>query len=88
MIIVLLVKMFKGNKNNYVDDKLIMLDFTGKNILELLYNISKENNKLVIVVTHNQAIKDMADKVISIKNGRVEKIEINKNPKPISEIEW
>lgn len=65
------------------------LDYkTGKHILRLLYDISKKNNKLVIVVTHNQAIKDMADKVISIKNGRIENIRINENPMPIEEIEW
>jgi len=65
------------------------LDYkTGKLILRLLYDISKKNNKLVIVVTHNQALKEMADKVISIKNGRIEKTEINDNPKPIEEIEW
>ena len=52
------------------------------------YDISKNNHKLVIVVTHNQALKEMADKVIHIKNGRIEEIEINSNPKPIEEIEW
>ena len=41
-----------------------------------------------MVVTHNQALKEMADKVISIKNGKIESVEINENPKPISEIEW
>ena len=50
--------------------------------------MSKKNNKLVVVVTHNQALKDMADKVISIKNGKIEKIEVNKTPRPIEEIEW
>ena len=65
------------------------LDYvTGKNILALLYSISKKNKKLVVVVTHNQALKEMADKVISIKNGKIESVEINENPKPISEIEW
>ncbi len=42
----------------------------------------------MIVVTHNQALKDMADKVIRIKSGRIESVEINENPKPIEEIEW
>ena len=65
------------------------LDYlTGKNILRLLHDISKKNNKLVIIVTHNQALKDMADKVIHIKNGTIAKIELNSNPKPIEEIEW
>lgn len=79
----------KNPKLLLCDEPTGALDYvTGKNILELLHNICKENNKLVIVVTHNQAIKEMADKVISIKNGKVKKIEINENPKPISEIEW
>ena len=65
------------------------LDYiTGKKILKLLYDVSKKHNKLVIVVTHNSALKDMADKVIHIKNGKVENIEINKNPTPIEDIEW
>lgn len=65
------------------------LDYqTGKKILKVLYDVSKKEKKLVIVVTHNQALKDMADKVIHIKNGTVEKIEINEHPLPIEEIGW
>lgn len=79
----------KNPKLLLCDEPTGALDYlTGKNILGLLYDVSKKNNKLVVVVTHNQALKEMADKVISIKNGRIEKIEINENPKPISEIEW
>ncbi len=65
------------------------LDYaTGKRILKLLYDVSKQQKRLVIVVTHNQALKDMADKVIHIKNGGIEGIEYNSAPKPIEEIEW
>lgn len=79
----------KNPKLLLCDEPTGALDYvTGKNILGLLYNVSKKNKKLVIVVTHNQALKDMADKVISIKNGKIESVEINENPKPISEIEW
>jgi len=79
----------KNPKLLLCDEPTGALDYiTGKNILKLLYNISKNNNKLVIIVTHNQAIKEMADKVIHIKNGRIENIEINEYPKPIEEIEW
>ena len=53
-----------------------------------MYDVSKNAQKLVVVVTHNQALKDMADKVVFIKNGRVEKIQTNAAPKPIEEIEW
>ena len=61
---------------------------TGKKILKLLQDLSRERKKLVIVVTHNAALKDMADKVIRIKSGRIESIEANDNPKSIEEIEW
>lgn len=65
------------------------LDYaTGKRILKLLYDVSKKQRRLVIVVTHNQALKDMADKVIHIKSGRIEGIECNPNPTPIEDIEW
>lgn len=65
------------------------LDYlTGKSILKLLYDMSKVNKKTVIIVTHNQALKDMADKVIYIKNGTAINVEINSNPKDIMEIEW
>ena len=42
----------------------------------------------VIVITHNLALTPMADKVIHIRNGKVEKTEINKTPLPVEEIEW
>lgn len=79
----------KNPKILLCDEPTGALDYnTGKLILRLLYNVCKENKKLVIIVTHNQALKDMADKVITIKNGQIEDIIINEKPKPIEEIEW
>ena len=79
----------KNPKLILCDEPTGALDYvTGKMILKLLYDISKEQNKLIVVVTHNSALKDMADKVIRIKSGRIEGIEINENPIPIEEIEW
>jgi putative ABC transport system ATP-binding protein len=79
----------KNPKLLLCDEPTGALDYvTGKNILRLLYDVSKNNKKLVVVVTHNQALKAMADKVISIKNGKIEKVETNQNPVPIEEIEW
>ena len=79
----------KNPKILLCDEPTGALDYaTGKKILRLLYDVSKENNKLVIVVTHNQAIKDMADKVIRIKNGKIEDMYVNTNPLPIEVIEW
>ncbi len=79
----------KNPKILLCDEPTGALDYiTGKTILQLLYETSKQQNKLVVVVTHNQALKEMADRVIYIKNGQIEKDEKNKKPKPIMEIEW
>ena len=65
------------------------LDYeTGKRILQLLQDMCREENKTVIIVTHNAALKDMVDKVIYIKNGKADRVEINAEPKPVAEIEW
>ncbi len=65
------------------------LDYqTGKQILSLLASYSKKYKKTVIIVTHNSALKDMADQLIRIKNGKIIENSINKDPKPIEEIEW
>lgn len=65
------------------------LDYvTGKSILALLAKASRKMKKTVIIVTHNQALKDFGDKVFFIKNGRIEKEVYNEHPKDISAIEW
>lgn len=65
------------------------LDYkTGKQILKLLEETCHQENITVIIVTHNSALADMADKVIKFKNGQVEKIYLNRNPRPIESIEW
>jgi putative ABC transport system ATP-binding protein len=61
---------------------------TGIVILSLLQKMSKENNKTVIIVTHNAALAQAADKVIRIKNGKVREIVINDSPIPVSEVNW
>lgn len=79
----------KNPKLLLCDEPTGALDYvTGKTILKLLHDVSKKQNKLVIVVTHNQALSEMADKVIKIKNGKIESITNNKKPKSIMEIEW
>lgn len=65
------------------------LDYiTGKAVLKLLYDLSKRSGTTVIVITHNQAIAPMADRVIRIKSGNIRSNEINTNIVPIDEIEW
>ena len=79
----------KNPKLILCDEPTGALDYiTGKKILKLLQDLSRERKKLIIVVTHNAALKDMADKVIRIKSGRIESIKTNDNPKSIEEIEW
>lgn len=79
----------KNPKLILCDEPTGALDYvTGKKILQLLQDLSRKDNKLIIVVTHNAALKAMADKVIKIKSGKVESIEVNENPVPVEVIEW
>ena len=79
----------KNPKLLLCDEPTGALDYvTGKKILKCLYDVSKSNGKTVIVVTHNQAIKDIADKVFYIKSGKIEKTVVNAEPKSVDEIEW
>jgi len=61
---------------------------TGRNILGLLRTTCQERGMTVIVITHNQAITPMADRVIRLRNGVVSQIRQNDNPCPASEIGW
>lgn len=79
----------KNPKILLCDEPTGALDYnTGKNILKLLHDTCKKTGKTVIVITHNQAIVPMADRVIQVKNGRVVESHVNENPVHISEIEW
>lgn len=65
------------------------LDYkTGKSVLKLLQNTCTETGTTVILITHNQAITPIADRVIEINDAKVRNIIINENPKSIDEIEW
>ena len=65
------------------------LDYnTGKTILKLLQDTCRESGKTVIVITHNQAITPMADRVITMKNSKVSSMKLNPNPTPVQQIEW
>ena len=61
---------------------------TGVLILNLLQSMSNDKNTTVIIVTHNAILAEAADKVIRIKNGQIEDITINENPKKVSDLEW
>lgn len=63
---------------------------TGVEVLKLLKKQCDANNgeNTVIIVTHNALIAEVADRVIRLKNGKVESNEINRNPKTIDEVKW
>lgn len=61
---------------------------TGVQILMLLQNLSREQEKTVIIVTHNAALAEAADKVIRLKNGKIRDITVNAKPKAVSEAAW
>ena len=61
---------------------------TGVLILNLLQEMSNNKNTTVIIVTHNAILAEAADKVIRIKNGQIESITINENPKKVEALEW
>jgi len=61
---------------------------TGKEVINLLQKQSKEENRTVVIVTHNDLFAEMADKVINVKNGTVFSIATNENPKSVDEVEW
>lgn len=79
----------KNPKLLLCDEPTGALDYqTGKAILSLLREMCTTYQMTVIVITHNSALAPMADRVIHLKNGKVNGIELNENPKPIEEIEW
>ena len=63
---------------------------TGVEVLKLLKTQCDSNNgeNTVVIVTHNSLIAEVADRVIRLKNGKVESNQINSNPKKIEEVEW
>ena len=79
----------KNPKLLLCDEPTGALDYnTGKAILKLLQNMCREQGMTVIVITHNQAIAPMADRLIHIKNGQVSQMELNEHPVSIDDIEW
>lgn len=79
----------KNPKLLLCDEPTGALDYlTGKAILKLLQDTCREKGMTVVVITHNTAITPMADRVIQIKNGRVQSMTVNKHPVPVETIEW
>lgn len=79
----------KNPKLLLCDEPTGALDYqTGKAILKLLRQMCEVYEMTVIVITHNSALAPMADRVIHLKNGKVDAMLLNEHPKPIEEIEW
>lgn len=79
----------KNPKLLLCDEPTGALDYnTGKAILKLLSDTAKKYNITVIVITHNSAIAPIADKIITMKSGRIASVKKNPEPVSIDEIEW
>ena len=79
----------KNPKMLLCDEPTGALDYnTGKAVLKLLRDTCKKTGMTVIVITHNQALTAMADRVIKIKNGKVEDIGTNDSPADAMDLEW
>lgn len=79
----------KSPKLLLCDEPTGALDYnTGKAILKLLQDTSRKNNMTVVIITHNQALTAMADRIIKVKSGTVYSIEKNQNIVPVENIEW
>ena len=79
----------KNPKLLLCDEPTGALDYrTGKSILKLLQDTCRQRNMTVIIITHNQAITPIADRIIEIKSGTVGRVRLNEAPKSIEEIEW
>lgn len=79
----------KNPKLLLCDEPTGALDYnTGKAVLKLLQDTSHQTGMTVVIITHNQAIAPMADRIIHVKNGTVSSVEINQHRVPVEEIEW
>ena len=79
----------KNPKLLLCDEPTGALDYqTGKSILQLLQDTCREKGVTVVVITHNQAVMPIADRVVKIKSGKVEAVIDNENPLPVAGIEW
>ncbi|MDE6025588.1 MAG: ABC transporter ATP-binding protein [Lachnospiraceae bacterium] len=79
----------KNPKLLLCDEPTGALDYeTGKAVLKLLQDCSRENGMTVVIITHNQALTAMADRIIKVKNGQISSVKLNEDIVPIENIEW
>ncbi|WEV71451.1 ABC transporter ATP-binding protein [Lactobacillus sp. ESL0785] len=79
----------KNPKILLCDEPTGALDYeTGKSVLEIIANMSREKGATVIIVTHNSTIAPIADRVIHFHDGQVTQIEQNSHPEAIANVKW
>ena len=79
----------KNPKLLLCDEPTGALDYhTGKAVLKLLQDTCRKVGMTVIIITHNSALTAMADRVIKVKNGMIDRITLNTEPVDIAQIEW
>ncbi len=79
----------KNPKMILCDEPTGALDYnTGKAVLKLLQDICKQTGKTVVIITHNSALTQIANRVIRIRSGKAISNEVNTSPMPVDEIEW
>lgn len=79
----------KNPKLLLCDEPTGALDYnTGKAVLKLLQDTCRKEGMTVVVITHNQALTAMADRIITVKSGTVQKMELNEHIIPVEDIEW
>ncbi|NLZ76163.1 MAG: ABC transporter ATP-binding protein [Erysipelotrichia bacterium] len=79
----------KNPKLLLCDEPTGALDYvTGKQVLKVLQDMCNNHGMTVVMITHNAALADMADKVIRVKSGTISSIKINENPKDVEDIEY
>ena len=79
----------KNPKLLLCDEPTGALDYkTGKQILKLLHRTCRETGMTVVVITHNQALANMADRIITMRSGKVVQIAVNDHPVPVDLLEW
>ncbi len=81
--------MVKNPKLLLCDEPTGALDYkTGKSVLQLLQDESRKRGMTVVIITHNQALTAMADRIIKVRSGTISSMRLNDHVVPIEEIEW
>ena len=79
----------KNPKLLLCDEPTGALDYvTGKQVLKVLQDMNREHGMTVVMITHNGALADMGEKIIRVKSGKIESVEVNEDPKKVEDIEY